>query len=163
MRPGVLGRALCRLERRDLVRALRAAALAERAVDDELDTETAQPLGHPEREVRADRDAAQPHAIRGSRLMISASSSSRVCPSSTISFAPKCRMLKTSRARDSLRARPSSSEFATMTTSPSCFEHDDRIGREEARHVIDVRELVPVGVEEEGQGFTAGFRHGSAQ
>ena len=61
-RPRVLGSALRRLERGDLVRTFRAAALAEVAVDDELDARAAKALGHPDRKVRPDGDA--PHAAR---------------------------------------------------------------------------------------------------
>src|SRR6185295_12970370 len=45
--------------RRDLVGPLRSSALAELAVDDDLDARTAQALRHAEREVRAYRDASR--------------------------------------------------------------------------------------------------------
>ena len=147
--------------RGDLVGALRATAIAQRAVDDDLDARCSQTLGHAKREVSTDRDPSRPTRREEPLDDLGIELFARFRRLRDLLGAERVEAEDLARPR--LLARAALLEWARDDDDVAVLlERDDRIGREETRHVIDVRELVPVGVKEERQGFTAGFRHGSA-
>src|SRR5581483_30969 len=148
--PRVLGRALRLLERVDLVRPLRAPALGEVVRDDELDAQRAQTLGHAEREVRRDRDALRAAGLEEARDDVGVELLAPDALSGELLRAERVDVEDARRAR-LLANAPLLQRARDDDDLAPVLERDDRIGREEAREVIDVGELVPVGVEEEGK------------
>ena len=147
-RPGVFAGALRRLERLDLVGPLRAPAVAEVEPNSRLDAERSQSLGHADREVRRDGDALRPARCEEARddvrihLLARHALGHEVLPAELVDVEHRRRARLLAHTALLERDRDDHNLVAIL-------ERDDRIGREEARQVVDIRELVPVGVEEE--------------
>ncbi len=144
--PGLLRRALRRLDRRDLVLALRAAPLLEPVGEHELEALGSQPLGEAEREPR--RDAEAPCVVRGEEPLDHGRGRVRDRMQCGLELARPVGV----DVLDGRRAR----RLAGAALLERVREQHDlaialndglRIGREEPEQVIDVG--VPVGVAEE--------------
>ncbi len=146
--PRILGRALRRLDRLDLVRPLAAPALAEIISDDKLDPHLTQAIRLGEWKIRRDRDAL--HAARIQEALHDRRPELAPGDASTRKLLRAVLVHVHDRRRSGFLACAAFFERARDDDELlDVLERDDRIRREESGHVIDVRELVTVRVKEE--------------